>query len=67
MTETRLLSEAKVRERYGVSSMTLYRWDRDPDLNFPKAKRIRGRKYRDAAELDAFDETRARDQFLEVS
>ena len=51
----------KVCERYCVSPMTLWRWDRDPQLNFPKAIRIRGRKYRDQGELDAFDATRERD------
>ena len=55
MTETRLLPDNKVRERYGVSAMTLWRWDRDPSLNFPKAIRIRGRKYRAEDALDAFD------------
>jgi hypothetical protein len=43
------------KERYGVSAMTLWRWDHDPELNFPKPIRIRGRKYRDAEQLDAFD------------
>jgi hypothetical protein len=59
MQDKRLLPEAKVRERYGVSSMTLWRWDRTPGLNFPPALRINKRKYRDAHELDAFDEARA--------
>jgi hypothetical protein len=40
--------------------MTLWRWDHDPDLNFPKPIRIRSRKYRDERELDAFDECRKR-------
>jgi predicted DNA-binding transcriptional regulator AlpA len=60
MHDRRLLPEAKVRERYGVSSMTLYRWDRNPSLNFPPPLRINNRKYRDASELDAFDEARLR-------
>ena len=37
-----------------------WRWDHDPDLNFPKPIRIRSRKYRDERELDAFDECRKR-------
>ena len=41
--------------------MTLWRWDHDPNLKFPKPVRIRGRKYRDEAELDAFDAAQARD------
>ena len=55
MSDKKLLPEAKVRERYGVSSMTLWRWDRAPNLNFPPALRINRRKYRDADELEAFD------------
>jgi hypothetical protein len=47
------------KERYGISPMTLWRWDHDPDLDFPKPIRIRGRKYRDADKLDAFDAARA--------
>ncbi len=31
--------------------MTLRRWSDDPDLNFPPAILIRGRKYRDEAAL----------------
>jgi predicted DNA-binding transcriptional regulator AlpA len=49
----------KVRARYGVCPSTLYRWDRDPDLRFPKPIKINGRKYRDEAELEAFDGARA--------
>ena len=41
--------------------MTLWRWDRDPGLNFPKPIRIRGRKYRDESELNAFDAAQQRD------
>jgi hypothetical protein len=47
------------KERYGVSAMTLWRWDHDPDLKFPKPIRIRSRKYRDPEELDAFDAAQA--------
>jgi predicted DNA-binding transcriptional regulator AlpA len=59
-----LIPDALVAKRYGVSSMTLWRWDRDTELNFPKPIRIRGRKYRRAEELAEFDAKRAteRDQ-----
>jgi hypothetical protein len=52
----KLLPDARVRERYGVSAMTIGRWDADPTLGFPRPFKIRNRKYRDADELDAFDE-----------
>ena len=61
MQDKRLLPDHKVCGRYSISPMTLWRWDRDPDLNFPKPIRIRGRKYRDESELNAFDEARHRD------
>jgi predicted DNA-binding transcriptional regulator AlpA len=56
----RLLPEPQVLQRYGVSAMTTWRWDNDPNLGFPKPIYIRGRKYRDERELDAFDESRKR-------
>jgi predicted DNA-binding transcriptional regulator AlpA len=56
--QRRLIPDCRVRERYSISVMTLWRWDRDPNLNFPKAIHIRGRKYRDESELDAFDASR---------
>jgi predicted DNA-binding transcriptional regulator AlpA len=55
VSEKRLLPDPIVCRRYGVCSMTLWRWDHDPNLKFPKPLRIRGRKYRDQNELDAFD------------
>ena len=56
MGSKKLLPEPLVRERYGVCDMTLRRWDADATLDFPPPIRIRNRKYRDEAELDAFDE-----------
>ena len=60
MSAKKLLPDPKVCERYNVTPMTLWRWDHDPDLNFPKPIRIRSRKYRDERELEAFDECRKR-------
>ena len=39
------VSAAKVRQRYGVSDMTLWRWLRNPTLCFPKPITINGRRY----------------------
>jgi predicted DNA-binding transcriptional regulator AlpA len=55
----RLVPDKAVSERYGVHISTLYNWDRDPDLNFPRPIRINRRKFRDEAELDRFDRDRA--------
>jgi hypothetical protein len=52
----RMLPEKDVALRYGVCRETLRRWDADAPLGFPPAIRIKGRKYRDEALLDAFDE-----------
>jgi hypothetical protein len=50
-----LIPDSLVAKRYGVSLMTLWRWDNDPELNFPKPVYIRKRKYRSAEELAEFD------------
>jgi predicted DNA-binding transcriptional regulator AlpA len=42
----------------GVSRMTFFRWERTPDLQFPPAVIINGRKYRPRSELDQFIERR---------
>jgi hypothetical protein len=56
----RLIPDRDVRTRYGgISEMTLWRWDHNSQLEFPKAIWINGRKYRDERELDAFDAARA--------
>ena len=53
-----LIPDRAVCTRYGISLMTLYRWDRDSSLGFPKPIRIRTRKYRRVVELDEFDARR---------
>jgi predicted DNA-binding transcriptional regulator AlpA len=53
----RFVPDRQVRDRYSISEMTLWRWDHKPQVGFPKAVWINGRKYRDEAELDAFDAT----------
>jgi hypothetical protein len=54
-TGGRKLPDRKVCERYGVCSRTLARWDRNLNLAFPQPTVINGRKYRDEAELNAWD------------
>ena len=55
----RKLPDRQVCKRYQVVPRTLARWDANPDLNFPKPLLINGRKYRDEAELDAWDRAQA--------
>jgi hypothetical protein len=54
----RKLSTAEVARRYTKTRRTIERWERDPELNFPKPLIIRGRKYRDEAELAAWERAR---------
>ena len=58
-SNTSYLPARKVRERYDVSDMTLWRWLKDPDLNFPKPMRINNRRLWNNGHLDAFDERQA--------
>jgi predicted DNA-binding transcriptional regulator AlpA len=57
--DDRLIPDAKLRERYGVSDMTIWRWDHDPALGFPAPIRIKGRKYRRLSELLLWERARA--------
>jgi hypothetical protein len=57
--EGRKLPDRQVCLRYGVCNRTLSRWDRNPELNFPKPIIINHRKYRDEAELEAWDRAQA--------
>ena len=60
MAQKRLIPDRQVRRRYGdIAASTLFRWDRNPELGFPRPIDINGRKYRDEDELDAFDASRA--------
>jgi predicted DNA-binding transcriptional regulator AlpA len=53
------VTATKVRDRYGVSDMTLWRWLRDPKLNFPKPITINGRRYWREDSLSAWEDARA--------
>jgi hypothetical protein len=49
-----LVPDPVMRCEFGVSSMTIFRWDADPTLGFPRAVVIRNKKYRFRDELEAF-------------
>jgi hypothetical protein len=54
-----LIPDAEVaRGRYKVHPITLSRWDADPDLGFPAAIEINGRRYRRRGELKAWERAR---------
>ena len=47
-----LVPDPQVCREFGVCSMTLWRWDRDPTLNFPPPVKIRKRNYRSRRRLE---------------
>jgi hypothetical protein len=49
-----LVPGPQVEREFGVTSMTIWRWDRDSKLGFPPAIRINGRTYRSRQMLEAF-------------
>jgi hypothetical protein len=51
-----LVPDPVVCREFGIVSMSLWRWTRDPELNFPPAIRIRGRNFRSRRQLEAFKE-----------
>jgi hypothetical protein len=54
-----LLPDLQVAQRYQVTLRTVARWDEDPELDFPKAFRVKGRKYRRVKELESWERKRA--------
>jgi hypothetical protein len=52
--EDQLVPDTAVLREFGVCSMTLSRWSKDPALNFPAAIKIKSRNYRSRRELDVF-------------
>ena len=52
------LPARRVWERYGVTSMTLWRWLRDESINFPQPVRIGRFRYFSIAELEAWEADR---------
>ena len=56
------LNSKQVRQRYGdVSDMTIWRWLRDPSLNFPAPLKINGRRLWAQDSLEKFEAERAAD------
>jgi hypothetical protein len=44
--------DPQVWKELGISSMTGWRWQRDPSLNFPPRIQIRGRNFRSRKQLE---------------
>jgi predicted DNA-binding transcriptional regulator AlpA len=48
-----------MRERYGISDMTIWRWLNNPVLNFPKPLIVNRRRYWRHAEIEAWERAQA--------
>jgi len=60
VSEKQYIIRKNLRARYGnISEMTLWRWEHDEKLGFPRAIDINGRKYYDLAEIEAWERKRA--------
>jgi predicted DNA-binding transcriptional regulator AlpA len=53
-TPDELVPDPQVLKEFGIIPMTLWRWDNDPRVGFPPARRIGPRKYRSRRELEEF-------------
>jgi hypothetical protein len=49
-----LVPDPQVWKELGITSMTGWRWTRDPDLDFPPQIKIRRRNFRSRRQLEAF-------------
>ena len=59
-THKQYIIRRSLRTRFGnISEMTLWRWEHDRKLGFPKALSINGRKYYDLEEIEEWERARA--------
>lgn len=49
-----LVPDPAVCREFGITTMTLWRWSCDPELNFPARIQIRKRNFRGRRQLDDF-------------
>jgi hypothetical protein len=54
------LTSADVIERYRISHMSLYRWTKNPNMDFPKPMVINRRKLWKAEELENWEKAKAK-------
>lgn len=55
-TPDQLVPDPIVAEEFYVTLMTLWRWSRDPDLNFPPPVKIRTKNFRSRRAIEEFKE-----------
>lgn len=49
-----LIPDPQIWAEFNISSMTLYRWDHDPELKFPPPIKIRNRNFRSRRAIEEF-------------
>ncbi len=59
MSAKQYITSRKIQDRFGISAMTLWRWERDKKLGFPTSTNINRRKYYDLAEIEVWERARA--------
>lgn len=59
-SENRFLTGPQVQQRYGISEMTMWRWENNEDLKFPKPMVVGRRKYFREEDLTAWERERAK-------
>ncbi|MGO4909521.1 helix-turn-helix transcriptional regulator [Pseudorhodobacter sp. W20_MBD10_FR17] len=59
MENKRLIGAKDVRTRFGVTDMSLWRWIRDEELNFPQPIYIQRRRFWEADAIEAFIQKQA--------
>lgn len=57
--ETKYLPTKKVLQRYGISAMSLWRWEHDAALPFPAPLIINRRKFYELPAIEAWERARA--------
>lgn len=63
MDTSTFFSRTQIKERYGISDMTLWRWERDEKLKFPKPRMaVRKRKFFHPEDIIAWEESHMRKQ-----
>jgi hypothetical protein len=52
--QDQFVPDPQVCKEFGITAMTLWRWDHDPDLGFAPRIQIRGKNYRSRKMIEDF-------------
>lgn len=56
---SKYLTTAELADRYHISTKTLYRWERDEKLSFPKSIKLNGRNLYPVEQIQEWERRRA--------